>query len=125
MKILRESACSIVINPRRPGLIMQAVKGFAGVYLWTNVLNGSILKFVISSSLLYGFTGLTTFDSLYLLCSTTSTNHYIELGVLLMAIGLLFKVSAAPFHWPFPSIYSGVPTVVTAALSTLPKLSFC
>jgi NADH-ubiquinone oxidoreductase chain 2 len=78
---------------------------------------------LLGSSLLYGFTGLTTFDSLYLLCSTTSTNHYIELGVLLMAIGLLFKVSAAPFHWPFPSIYSGVPTVVTAALSTLPKLS--
>jgi|SwirhirootsSR3_FD_contig_81_1352853_length_1900_multi_6_in_0_out_0_1 NADH-ubiquinone oxidoreductase chain 2 len=78
---------------------------------------------LLGSSLLYGFTGLTTFDSLYLLCSTTSTNHYIELGVLLMAMGLLFKVSAAPFHWPFPSIYSGVPTVVTAALSTLPKLS--
>jgi NADH-ubiquinone oxidoreductase chain 2 len=78
---------------------------------------------LLGSSLLYGFTGLTTFDSLYMLCSTTSTNHYIELAVLLMAIGLLFKVSAAPFHSAFPSIYSDVPTVVTTLLTTLPKLS--
>src|SRR4051812_12635033 len=35
---------------------------------------------LLGSSLLYGFTGLTTFDSLYMLCSTTSTNHYIELA---------------------------------------------
>src|ERR1700748_3602531 len=78
---------------------------------------------LLGSSLLYGFTGLTNFDGLYMLCSTTSINHSIEVGVLLMAIGLLFKISAAPFHFPFPSIYDGVPTIVTALLSNLPKIS--
>jgi len=78
---------------------------------------------LLGSSLLYSFTGLTNFEGLYMLCSTTTTNHYMELGVLLMVIGLLFKVSAAPFHLPFPSIYSGVPTIVTALLINLPKLS--
>ncbi|RUS23406.1 various chains-domain-containing protein [Endogone sp. FLAS-F59071] len=79
--------------------------------------------FLLGSSLLYGFTGLTNFDGFYMLCSTSSTNHFIEVGVLLMAIGLLFKISAAPFHFPFPSIYDGVPTIVTALLSNLPKIS--
>jgi len=78
---------------------------------------------LLGSSLLYGFTGLTSFEGLYMFCSTTSTNHFIEVGVLLIAIGLLFKVSAAPFHFPFPGIYNGVPTIVTALLSNLPKLS--
>jgi len=78
---------------------------------------------LLGSSLLYGFTGLTNFDGFYMLCYTTSTNHYIEVGVLLMTIGLLFKISAAPFHFPFPSIYDGVPTIVTALLSNLPKIS--
>jgi NADH-ubiquinone oxidoreductase chain 2 len=78
---------------------------------------------LLGSSLLYGFTGLTSFEGLYMLCSTTSTYHFISIGVILIAIGLLFKVSAAPFHFPFPGIYNGVPTVVTALLSILPKLS--
>jgi NADH-ubiquinone oxidoreductase chain 2 len=78
---------------------------------------------LLGSSLLYSFTGLTSFEGLYMLSSTTSINHYIEVSVLLMVIGLLFKTSAAPFHFPFPSIYDGVPTKVTALLSILPKLS--
>ncbi|KAI9491205.1 hypothetical protein BDB00DRAFT_883910 [Zychaea mexicana] len=63
---------------------------------------------LLGSSLLYGFTGLTSFEGLYMLCSTTTVNHAIEISVLLMVIGLLFKI---------------VPTVVTAWLTTMPKVS--
>jgi NADH-ubiquinone oxidoreductase chain 2 len=80
---------------------------------------------LLGSSLLYGFTGLTSFEGLYLLCSTPYTNHHIaiNLGVLLIVVGLLFKVSAAPFHSWAPDVYDGVPTVVTAWLTTMPKIS--
>jgi len=78
---------------------------------------------LLGSSLLYGFTGLTSFEGLYMLCSTTTTNHAFEISVLLIIVGLLFKVSAAPFHSWAPDVYDGVPTVVTSWLMTMPKVS--
>lgn len=80
---------------------------------------------LLGSSLLYGFTGLTSFEGLYMLCSTPGGPHFgIELSVLLMAIGLLFKVAAAPFHNWAPDVYDGVPTLVTSWLAIMPKISF-
>lgn len=79
---------------------------------------------LLGSSLLYGFTGLTSFEGLYMLCSTTTANTAIEISVLLIVVGLLFKVSAAPFHNWAPDVYDGVPTVVTTWLTTMPKISF-
>ncbi len=79
---------------------------------------------LLGSSLLYGFTGLTSFEGLYLISSTTTSNTAIEISVLLIMVGLLFKVSAAPFHNWAPDVYDGVPTVVTSWLTTMPKISF-
>jgi NADH-ubiquinone oxidoreductase chain 2 len=79
---------------------------------------------LLGSSLLYSFTGLTNFEGLYMLCSTTTANTAIEISVLLIMVGLLFKVSAAPFHNWAPDVYDGVPTVVTTWLTTMPKISF-
>ncbi len=42
-------------------------------------------------------------------------------GVLLMLVGLAFKVSAAPFHFWAPDVYQGAPTVVTAFMATIVK----
>jgi NADH-quinone oxidoreductase subunit N len=39
----------------------------------------------------------------------------------LMLVGILFKVSAAPFHVWTPDVYEGAPTPVVALLSTAPK----
>jgi NADH-quinone oxidoreductase subunit N len=42
-------------------------------------------------------------------------------GVLLMLIGLSFKISAAPFHFWAPDVYQGAPTVITAFMATIVK----
>ncbi len=42
-------------------------------------------------------------------------------GVLMMLIGLSFKVSAAPFHFWAPDVYQGAPTVITAFMATIVK----
>jgi NADH-quinone oxidoreductase subunit N len=42
-------------------------------------------------------------------------------GLGLMLVGILFKVSAAPFHVWTPDVYEGAPTPVAALLSTAPK----
>ena len=38
-----------------------------------------------------------------------------------MLVGILFKVSAAPFHVWTPDVYEGAPSPVVALLSTAPK----
>lgn len=42
-------------------------------------------------------------------------------GVVLILVGMLFKISAAPFHFWAPDVYQGAPTVFTAFMSTVVK----
>lgn len=46
---------------------------------------------------------------------------FLYVGVTFLLIGLLFKVSAAPFHFWTPDVYEGAPTVFTAFMSTVVK----
>ncbi|UCE02556.1 MAG: NADH-quinone oxidoreductase subunit N [Candidatus Latescibacterota bacterium] len=45
------------------------------------------------------------------------------LGTLLLVIGFLFKVGAAPFHMWVPDVYEGAPTPVTMFMATAVKLA--
>jgi NADH-quinone oxidoreductase subunit N len=42
-------------------------------------------------------------------------------GILMMLIGLCFKISAVPFHFWAPDVYTGAPTPVTAFMATIVK----
>ena len=44
-------------------------------------------------------------------------------GLALLAIGLLFKVAAAPFHVWTPDVYQGAPTPVTALMAACTKVA--
>jgi NADH-quinone oxidoreductase subunit N len=46
---------------------------------------------------------------------------FFMVGVLMLVVSLLFKVSAAPFHFWAPDVYQGAPTHVTAFMSTIVK----
>ncbi|MFN3851943.1 MAG: NADH-quinone oxidoreductase subunit N [Spirosomataceae bacterium] len=46
---------------------------------------------------------------------------YLYIGVTFLLIGLLFKVSAAPFHFWTPDVYEGAPTIFTTFMSTIVK----
>jgi len=45
--------------------------------------------------------------------STTHGMPTCELGLILITVGLLFKLAAAPFHMWSPDVYEGAPTSVT------------
>lgn len=74
-------------------------------------------------ALIYGSTG--SFNILeikdYISSHAGAIPAIFYVGVLLMLIGLLFKVSAAPFHFWAPDVYQGAPTVVTAFMATIVK----
>lgn len=44
-------------------------------------------------------------------------------GMFLVVFAMLFKVSAAPFHFWAPDVYEGAPALVTAYMSTLVKIA--
>lgn len=81
---------------------------------------------LLGTALIYSYTGLTQFESIYALASVAGDDEYVNaivFGLLLIGLGFLFKVAAAPLHNWAPDVYDGTPTVVTSWLSTMPKIS--
>ncbi|MDX6181148.1 NADH-quinone oxidoreductase subunit N [Flavobacterium sp. Fl-77] len=47
---------------------------------------------------------------------------WFPIGMVLMVIGMLFKIAAVPFHFWAPDVYEGSPALTTALMSTLAKV---
>ena len=82
---------------------------------------------LLGAGLIYTFTGLTNFESMYSLISVYDTSVALvqgfNLGIILIIIGLLFKIAAAPLHHWAPDVYDDSPTIVTIWLTIMPKIS--
>lgn len=79
-------------------------------------------------SLVYGFSGVTSFEDLAKLFInygfvTSVSNNAIVVGLIFIAVALLFKLTAAPFHMWAPDVYEGAPTAVTAFFAIVPKIA--
>lgn len=75
-------------------------------------------------ALLYGVAGTTNVADIGLYLSAHPAmigNPMTVAGMLLLSIGFLFKIAAAPFHMWTPDVYQGSPTPVTAFMSAAPK----
>jgi len=74
-------------------------------------------------TLIYGATGSFDLDKIqaYLVNNTTSISPIFYPGVILMMIGLCFKIGAAPFHFWTPDVYEGSPSLITTFMSTVVK----
>ncbi len=76
-------------------------------------------------ALLYGATGSTTLGGIaaFLKGGDQAASPLLLLGVGLLAVGLAFKASAAPFHMWTPDVYEGAPTLVTGFMSVATKVA--
>ena len=72
-------------------------------------------------ALTFGATGTTQIYEIAQLAPTAENHLFILAGAGLMLVGILFKVSAAPFHVWTPDVYEGAPSPVVALMSTAPK----
>ena len=76
-------------------------------------------------ALVYGATG--SFDVQGII--NAQLNHadtipaFFHAGVILIVVGLAFKISAVPFHFWAPDVYEGSPTHITALMATLVKIA--
>ena len=56
---------------------------------------------LLGAVIIYAFTGLTNFESIYSLVSVSESNQITQgltLGVIIIIVGFLFKIAAAPLH---------------------------
>ncbi len=72
-------------------------------------------------ALIFGATGTTQVYEAARLIAAAPDRTFVVAGLGLMLIGILFKVSAAPFHVWTPDVYEGSPTPAVALMSTAPK----
>jgi NADH-quinone oxidoreductase subunit N len=74
-------------------------------------------------TLVYGATGSFDIEVIqkYLVDNVTSVSPLFYPGVILIMIGLSFKVGAAPFHFWTPDVYEGSPSLITTFMSTVVK----
>lgn len=76
-------------------------------------------------ALVYGATGAfhLTKIAAFIDANPAGLPGFFYAGVLLMFIGLAFKLSAVPFHFWAPDVYEGSPTAITAFMSTVVKIA--
>ena len=73
-------------------------------------------------AMLYGATGSFDLGSGVSLAGAPAANKmFFYIGIVFTLIGLLFKISAAPFHFWTADVYQGAPTVFTAFMATVVK----
>ncbi|MEM9495047.1 MAG: NADH-quinone oxidoreductase subunit NuoN [Pseudomonadota bacterium] len=90
-------------------------------YFVLGALSSGLLLY--GASLIYGFTGSTSFEVIARIASSSDQNTGLLIGLVFLVSGLAFKVSAAPFHMWTPDVYEGAPTPVTAFFAAAPKLA--
>jgi len=90
-------------------------------YFVLGALASGILLYGIS--LLYGFTGTTSFTGVAAAFGRGAPSLGLLFGLVFLLAGLAFKISAVPFHMWTPDVYEGAPTPVTAFFASAPKVA--
>jgi NADH-quinone oxidoreductase subunit N len=90
-------------------------------YFVLGALSSGMLLY--GASLVYGFTGSTSFAVIAAAVQPSGANLGLIFGLVFLMAGFAFKISAVPFHMWTPDVYEGAPTPVTAFFAAAPKLA--
>ena len=90
-------------------------------YFVLGALSSGMLLYGIS--LVYGYTGSTSFETIAAALSGSERQIGLVFGLVFLLAGLAFKISAVPFHMWTPDVYEGAPTPVTAFFAAAPKMA--
>ncbi len=90
-------------------------------YFVLGVLSSGLLLY--GSSLVYGYTGATSFARIAEAVQLHGAPIGFIFGLVFVLAGLAFKISAVPFHMWTPDVYEGAPTPVTVYFASAAKVS--
>lgn len=108
------------------------------VYFLLGGLSSCII--LLGQGLLYINSGNTGMDGFYIINSISGSSnillkenlynnisdfyqYYIQLSLVFVSVGFLFKIASAPFHFWSPDVYDAIPTVVTTFVAIMAKIS--
>jgi NADH-quinone oxidoreductase subunit N len=100
----------------------QIIAQEAGVkYFFLGALAAAI--FVFGFSYIYGATGATRFDQIHtwFVINRNTLNPLALIGLVMVIVGVGYKIAAVPLHFYAPDVYQGAATPVTAYLAFAPK----
>jgi NADH-quinone oxidoreductase subunit N len=89
-------------------------------YFVLGALASAILLF--GGSLIYGFTGSVSYIDIGNFLMHTK-NIGVIVGISMILVAMMFKMSAAPFHMWTPDVYEGAPIIAVALFSSVQKLA--
>ena len=90
---------------------------------------------LLGTGLLYVNSGTTNLDGFFIITNISDVKNsvgniinwyssdYVNLSLLIMLVGFLFKIGAAPFHFWSPDVYDAIPTIVTTFVAIVAKIS--
>ena len=73
-------------------------------------------------ALVYGATASFDMNTISNSLTAVTAPTWLYLGIVLICIGMLFKIAAFPFHFWAPDVYQGAPMLTTTIMSTLAKV---
>ena len=94
-------------------------------------ISGSFISgiFLLGCSIIFGLVGTLNFNNLGILffypfsINLEAFRSFLIIGIILVTVVFLFKISAAPFHFWSPDVYEGSPLSSTIIFSILPKIA--
>lgn len=91
-------------------------------YFFVGALSSASMLFGIS--MVYGWAGTTNLYGIKDALAKANVFHpIIVVSIILIIVGIGYKIGVAPFHMWVPDTYQGAPIVVTAFLSIFPKIA--
>jgi len=76
--------------------------------------------FLFGSAFLYGYSGTISLAGISA-AAGSANDVFLLIGIIFVSVGLLFKISAVPFHSWTPDVYQGAPTPITGFMAACTK----
>jgi len=90
-------------------------------YFVLGALSSGMLLY--GASMVYGFTGTVSYAGIAEAVKGGHPGIGLIIGLVFVAAGVAFKISAVPFHMWTPDVYEGAPTPVAAFFASAPKMA--
>ena len=78
--------------------------------------------FLFGAAFIYGYSGTVSLVGISN-AAGSANDIFLFIGIIFMSVGLLFKISAVPFHSWTPDVYQGAPTPITGFMAACTKVA--
>ena len=78
--------------------------------------------FLFGAAFVYGYSGTVSISGISA-AAGSANDIFLFIGIIFISVGLLFKISAVPFHSWTPDVYQGAPTPITGFMAACTKVA--